>query len=61
VNVNFIFYLFSLTGYPLHSPESYFEYFQKHNVTTIIRLNKKLYDAKRFKNGGFNHYDLFFI
>ncbi|XP_066912800.1 dual specificity protein phosphatase CDC14A-like [Clytia hemisphaerica] len=47
-------------GYPLHSPESYFEYFKKHNISTVIRLNKKLYDAKRFKNGGFGHYDLFF-
>jgi hypothetical protein len=35
-------------GYPLHAPESYFPYFKLHNVTTIIRLNKKIYDAKRF-------------
>lgn len=54
-----IFFSF-FSGYPLHSPESYFEYFNKHDVTTIIRLNKKLYHAKRFINGGFEHYDLFF-
>ncbi|XP_057299661.1 dual specificity protein phosphatase CDC14A-like [Hydractinia symbiolongicarpus] len=48
-------------GYPLHSPESYFSYFRKHNVTAVIRLNKKLYDAKRFTDGNFDHYDLFFI
>lgn len=52
--------LLSVVGYPLHSPESYFEYFNKHGVSTIIRLNKKLYHAKRFINGGFEHYDLFF-
>ncbi|XP_053489974.1 dual specificity protein phosphatase CDC14AB isoform X1 [Ictalurus furcatus] len=48
-------------GYPLHAPEAYFPYFRKHNVTTIIRLNKKIYDAKRFTDAGFNHYDLFFV
>jgi len=48
-------------GYPLHAPESYFPYFRLHNVTTIVRLNKKIYDAKRFTNGGFHHEDLFFI
>jgi cell division cycle 14 len=30
-------------------------------VTTIVRLNKKIYDARRFKDAGFDHYDLFFI
>ncbi|KAJ8383345.1 hypothetical protein AAFF_G00222050 [Aldrovandia affinis] len=29
-------------GYPLHSPEAYFPYFRKHNVTAVIRLNKKI-------------------
>ncbi|XP_054899907.1 dual specificity protein phosphatase CDC14AB isoform X4 [Poeciliopsis prolifica] len=48
-------------GYPLHAPEAYFPYFRKHGVTTIIRLNKKIYDGKRFTNAGFDHYDLFFI
>lgn len=48
-------------GYPLHSPESYFPYFRLHNVTCIVRLNKKIYDAKRFTNAGFHHQDLFFI
>lgn len=47
-------------GYPLHSPESYFPYFKLHNLTTIVRLNKKIYDAKRFERGGFRHEDLFF-
>nr|XP_015194787.1 PREDICTED: dual specificity protein phosphatase CDC14A isoform X2 [Lepisosteus oculatus] len=48
-------------GYPLHAPEAYFPYFRKHNVSTIIRLNKKIYDAKRFTDAGFDHYDLFFV
>ncbi|XP_067839308.1 dual specificity protein phosphatase CDC14C-like isoform X3 [Heptranchias perlo] len=48
-------------GYPLHAPEAYFQYFRKHNVTTIIRLNKKMYDAKRFTDARFEHYDLFFV
>uniref|UniRef100_A0A663MH96 Cell division cycle 14A n=1 Tax=Athene cunicularia TaxID=194338 RepID=A0A663MH96_ATHCN len=48
-------------GYPLHAPEAYFPYFKKHNVTSIIRLNKKIYEAKRFTDAGFDHYDLFFI
>ncbi|XP_010015413.1 PREDICTED: dual specificity protein phosphatase CDC14A-like [Nestor notabilis] len=47
-------------GYPLHAPEAYFPYFKKHNVTSIIRLNKKIYEAKRFTDAGFEHYDLFF-
>lgn len=48
-------------GYPLHAPEAYFPYFKLHKVSTIIRLNKKIYDAKRFIKGGFQHEDLFFI
>uniref|UniRef100_A0A674NRC6 Dual specificity protein phosphatase CDC14A n=1 Tax=Takifugu rubripes TaxID=31033 RepID=A0A674NRC6_TAKRU len=48
-------------GYPLHAPEAYIPYFRKNNVTTIIRLNKKMYDAKRFTETGFEHHDLFFV
>jgi cell division cycle 14 len=47
-------------GYPLHAPESYFQYFRLHNVNTIVRLNRKIYDAKRFTRNGFQHEDLFF-
>ncbi|CAF0902382.1 unnamed protein product, partial [Didymodactylos carnosus] len=47
-------------GYPLHAPEAYLSYFRKRMVTTIVRLNKKIYDAKRFQDAGFEHYDLFF-
>ncbi|XP_070687891.1 dual specificity protein phosphatase CDC14AB isoform X2 [Pempheris klunzingeri] len=48
-------------GYPLHAPEAYFPYFRKHDVTTVIRLNKKIYDSKRFTDAGFDHCDLFFL
>ncbi|XP_049619566.1 dual specificity protein phosphatase CDC14B isoform X2 [Syngnathus scovelli] len=48
-------------GYPLHAPETYIPYFRKHNVTSVIRLNKKMYDAKRFTDSGFEHHDLFFV
>lgn len=48
-------------GYPLHSPETYFNYFRKNNVMTIVRLNVKVYDAQRFTAAGFDHRDLFFI
>jgi cell division cycle 14 len=48
-------------GYPFHAPEVYFDYFRSREISTIIRLNKKLYDAKRFTDAGFDHRDLFFI
>lgn len=35
-------------GYPFHAPEVYFDYFRQHGISTIVRLNKKLYDAKRY-------------
>ena len=55
------FSCFFVPGYPLHAPEAYFPYFRKHQVTAIVRLNKKIYDARRFTDGGFDHHDLFFI
>lgn len=48
-------------GYPLHSPETYFSYFRKNNVTAVIRLNKKMYEAAKFTKAGFLHKDLYFI
>ncbi|XP_063542867.1 dual specificity protein phosphatase CDC14AB-like [Cydia strobilella] len=48
-------------GYPLHSPEHYHDYFRRHNVTTIVRLNKKSYDARQFTAHGFEHRELFFV
>ncbi|XP_049586786.1 dual specificity protein phosphatase CDC14AB isoform X2 [Syngnathus scovelli] len=48
-------------GYPLHAPESYFPYFRSRGVVAVVRLNKKIYEAARFTNGGFRHWDLFFL
>lgn len=47
-------------GYPFHSPETYIPYFQQRNVSTIVRLNKKMYSGDRFRQAGFDHFDLFF-
>ncbi|XP_056276349.1 dual specificity protein phosphatase CDC14AB-like [Pseudoliparis swirei] len=48
-------------GYPLHAPEAYFGYFQQNDVTAVVRLNRKLYDSRRFEDAGFEHHDLFFL
>ena len=48
-------------GYPLHAPESYFGIFRKYNVRDVVRLNKKMYNSKRFTDGNFEHHDLYFI
>lgn len=47
-------------GYTHHAPDKYFEYFQKNNVTTIVRLNYKFYEATSFTEAGFKHHDLIF-
>uniref|UniRef100_A0A915JW10 protein-tyrosine-phosphatase n=1 Tax=Romanomermis culicivorax TaxID=13658 RepID=A0A915JW10_ROMCU len=56
----FVIFHFRL-GYPRHSPETYFDYFKKHNVTNIVRLNRKVYESSRFTEAGFRHDDLFFV
>ncbi len=48
-------------GYPLHAPEAYFAYFHENDVTAVVRLNRKLYDSRRFEDAGFEHHDLFFL
>lgn len=45
---------------PQFEPSFYFDYFRKKNVTTIIRLNEKRYDERKFTEAGFEHKDLFF-
>ena len=55
------FPLFFFIGYPLHAPEAYIPYFKKHNITSVVRLNKKFYDARRFTDHGIEHSDLFFV
>ncbi|KAG7296985.1 hypothetical protein JYU34_019904 [Plutella xylostella] len=48
-------------GYPLHSPEHYHQYFREHGVSTVVRLNKKSYEARQFSAHGFEHRELFFV
>lgn len=48
-------------GYLYHAPDTYFNYFRQNNVTTIVRLNVKMYDASRFTGAGFEHRDLYFV
>lgn len=53
--------LIVIAGYPLHAPEFYFAYFRQHKVTAVVRLNRKLYDARRFEDADFEHHDFFFL
>ncbi|XP_070775470.1 dual specificity protein phosphatase CDC14AB-like [Enoplosus armatus] len=48
-------------GYPLHAPEAYFAYFRQNGVAAVVRLNRKLYDGRRFEDAGIEHHDLFFL
>lgn len=50
-----------MTGYLCHTPEMYIKYFIGHNVSDVIRLNNKVYEAKRFTNVGIKHHDLYYV
>ena len=50
-----------IDGLRSHTPEDYVPYFRKHKVGAVIRLNKKMYDKKRFTDSGIRHYDMYFI
>ena len=47
-------------GYRTAVPEDYHQRFRAMGITAIIRLNKKMYDRRRFTDAGFRHYDLYF-
>ncbi|KAG2484766.1 hypothetical protein HYH03_016420 [Edaphochlamys debaryana] len=49
-----------IAGYRLHTPEDYWDYFRRRGVAAIVRLNKKVYDRKRFLDGGFKHHEMYF-
>eukprot|EP00750_Incisomonas_marina_P006097 INCI14320.4.p1 GENE.INCI14320.4~~INCI14320.4.p1 ORF type:complete len:441 (+),score=74.92 INCI14320.4:130-1452(+) len=49
-----------LDGYSTLVPEFYHEYFRQRNVKTIIRLNKRYYDAKRFTKVGIDVVEIYF-
>ncbi|KAK9890163.1 hypothetical protein WA026_008968 [Henosepilachna vigintioctopunctata] len=48
-------------GYYIHSPETYFGYFRRSGVSTIVRLNYEVYEANKFVLAGFEHKDLYFV
>ncbi|XP_067460960.1 dual specificity protein phosphatase CDC14AB-like [Thunnus thynnus] len=48
-------------GYPLHAPEAYFAFFHQNDITAVVRLNRKLYEGRRFEDVGIEHHDLFFL
>lgn len=49
-----------LYGYRTLVPEDYWDFYRKAGVTAIIRLNKKLYEKRRFQDAGFRHHDMYF-
>jgi len=36
----------SIEGYKMLTPDDFISYFKKRNVSLVVRLNKKYYDAK---------------
>ncbi|XP_075210522.1 dual specificity protein phosphatase CDC14C-like [Lycorma delicatula] len=44
-----------------HTPEFYINYFLQNDVKTVIRLNKKTYNPKRFTQCGIAHHELYFV
>eukprot|EP00607_Mallomonas_marina_P011031 CAMPEP_0182421264 /NCGR_PEP_ID=MMETSP1167-20130531/6576_1 /TAXON_ID=2988 /ORGANISM="Mallomonas Sp, Strain CCMP3275" /LENGTH=518 /DNA_ID=CAMNT_0024598219 /DNA_START=110 /DNA_END=1666 /DNA_ORIENTATION=- len=51
----------SLDGYRTLTPDDYVPYFKRKNVTLVVRLNKKYYDAKRFTMNGIDHMELYYL
>jgi cell division cycle 14 len=47
-------------GWRTFTPEDYIEYFREKGVTSVIRLNKKMYEGARFTAHGVNHHELYF-
>ena len=46
--------------YPVTRIDNLIKYFKEHNVVTIIRLNNKLYDRKKFTDAGIEHIEMYF-
>ncbi|BAM79986.1 similar to protein-tyrosine phosphatase, CDC14 homolog [Cyanidioschyzon merolae strain 10D] len=42
------------------APEYFIRLFQQFGVTAVVRLNRRRYDARVFRQAGFRHYDLYF-
>lgn len=50
----------AIKDYPTLAPEDYFPIWERYNVKTIIRLNKQMYNKKRFTDKGYIHHDMYF-
>ncbi|KAK4532303.1 hypothetical protein CCYA_CCYA11G3160 [Cyanidiococcus yangmingshanensis] len=50
----------SSDGVPVCHPEHYVPLFQRFGVTAVVRLNRRRYDARIFRQAGFRHFDLYF-
>jgi len=48
-------------GTPQMTPEDYFPIWRRYGVKAVVRLNRKMYDSRRFVEAGFVHYDFFFV
>jgi cell division cycle 14 len=48
-------------GWRTFTPEDYAPIFKKMGITTVVRLNQKIYERERFIRKGFKHLDLYFI
>jgi cell division cycle 14 len=48
-------------GYHTLTPADYIPYFKAHNVTLVVRLNKKYYNEKHFKDAGIDHVDIYYL
>ncbi len=48
-------------GYPAFTPEDFVPIFKEAKIETVVRLNKKLYDRRRFTDAGIKHVDMYFL
>jgi protein-tyrosine phosphatase len=51
----------SKEGYCALTPADYIPYFQKKNVSLVVRLNKQCYDESDFIKKGINHFDQYYL
>ena len=48
------------SGWRTFVPEDYLPYFRARRVTAVVRLNRRVYDAARFRDNGVRHHELYF-
>ncbi|KAK9839607.1 hypothetical protein WJX81_000477 [Elliptochloris bilobata] len=47
-------------GFKSFTPEDYWAYFRLRGVSAVVRLNKQMYEGRRFVAGGFRQHELYF-